>query len=98
MPGLRADALQPGADGGIPGEVETAFVGDVRVRVERDVGDRVRVSDEKSALAEVLLHDVERCVTELLLLLEEGAPLVVQKVKLDPETRRGDVGLVAVLP
>src|ERR1700734_2352684 len=46
--GLLGDALEPGADGGESGEVEVAFIGDVGIAVERDVGDGVAVGGEEA--------------------------------------------------
>jgi hypothetical protein len=40
--GLRLDSFQPGADARIGSKVEAAFIGNVGVGVERDIGDGVR--------------------------------------------------------
>ena len=47
---LGGDALEPRADRRIGLELEPALRGDVRVGVERDVGDRVALADEELAL------------------------------------------------
>ncbi len=46
-PGCAGDPLEPRADRRVRLEVEPALVRDVRVRVERDVRDRVAVADEE---------------------------------------------------
>src|SRR5258708_22314407 len=63
--GLRRDAGQPGADVRIGIEVETALGGDVRVAIERDVGETVAPADEVLVTAEMLLHDAQCCVALL---------------------------------
>ena len=47
VPGKRGDTVQPRADRREPGEVEPALVRDVRVGVERDVGDGEAIGDEE---------------------------------------------------
>lgn len=42
------------------GQTEALLARHVRVRVKRDVGDRVGVGDEEEALAQMLLHDRQR--------------------------------------
>ena len=46
MPGLVGDAVEPGANVGKAGEVEVARVRQMRIGVERDVGDGVAVGRE----------------------------------------------------
>jgi len=62
VPRLGRDPREPGADRGIPREIETALAGDVGVGVQRDVCDRVALPDEKAPLLEVPLHRVEGSV------------------------------------
>ena len=60
MPGLRRHPVAPGADGGVGREVEAAFGRDVRVRVERDVGERVVLAHQELTPSEPLLQHGER--------------------------------------
>src|SRR5271170_503188 len=63
--GLRGDPLEPGADRRVGLELEAALLSDVRVRVQRDVGDRVALGDEVAAATQPLLHPRERLVAGL---------------------------------
>ena len=65
VPRLAGDPLDPRADLRVRLELEPALVRDVRVRVERDVRDRVPVADEELAPGEVPFHGVESGVTAL---------------------------------
>ena len=47
------------ADRPVAAQVEAALVGDVRVGVEGDVGDRVTLADEVLSASELALHRVE---------------------------------------
>ena len=97
MARLRGDAGEPGGDGRIAGQVEAAFVGDVGVGVEGDVGDRHGIAAEPVRAAEMPLHHRERGMAALLLRRQLGALQVGHVRMLDPVARDGDVGLVAVL-
>ena len=68
VPWLRRDPLEPAADRRITPQVETALAGNVRVRVERDVRDRVAATDEELLPGETALQRVERKVSAALLL------------------------------
>ena len=61
-PGRAGDALEPRLRRRVGREVEAALLGDVRVRVDRDVRDREGVADEPVAAGEVALDRVERAV------------------------------------
>ena len=92
------DALEPGVDRGVAGEVEAALVGDVRVAVERDVRERQAVADEPLApVAEVLLHRRERAVALRVQLRELVAHLLRAAGVDEPEARHRDGRLVVVL-
>jgi hypothetical protein len=56
---LRRDALQPDKNGGKSFQIEASFFGDVGVGVEGDVGYRVAVGDEETAVSEISLHHPE---------------------------------------
>jgi hypothetical protein len=55
---LSCDSLKPLGDCRVTLEVEAALVGDMRVRIQRDVCDRERASGKKGVLLEVPLHCV----------------------------------------
>src|SRR4028119_1440235 len=95
---LRRDAVYPGAQGGVSGEVEAALVGDVGVGVEGDVRHRVAPPDKEVVPDEMPLRDAERIVAELAL-GRQGEPALLGHLDAvrRPETRRRDVRLVAVL-
>src|SRR5205809_1292125 len=97
MSRLARDAREPGADVRVAPEVEVALVGNVRVGVERDVGDRVALRDEEAPLGEVPLHHVERPVAALHLLPQPVGLDLPAREHLEPRARYGDVRLVAVL-
>src|SRR5882757_3966460 len=59
---LRGDAGQPGTGVRIMVEVEIALGCDMRVGVERDVGETVAVAHEVLMTGEMLLHDAQCCV------------------------------------
>src|SRR5918993_4033896 len=96
---LRRDALQPRANCREVLENEAPLVSDVGVGVEGDVRNRVTPPDEELPAFQVLLHDPERVVTELLFDLQGGPAffrhLRVENVK--PGACHGYVRLVAVL-
>jgi hypothetical protein len=96
---LRRDALQPHADRREVLKIEAPLVRDVGVGVEGDVRNRVTPPDEELPAFQVLLHDPERVVTELLFDLQGGPAffrhLRVEDVK--PGACHGYVRLVAVL-
>src|SRR5215212_8190202 len=96
---LRRDALQPRADCREVLEIEAPLVRDVGVGVEGDVRYRVTPPDEELPALQMLLHDPERVVAELLFDLEGTLAIFghlrVEDVK--PGTGNGDVWLVAVL-
>jgi hypothetical protein len=62
MTGLRCDTIEPGADSRVRFEVEAPLVRDVRVCVERDVRDRIPLSNEKRAAVKVALDRIQRGV------------------------------------
>src|SRR5438270_2172921 len=59
VPGLGSHPFQPGADRRIGLELEPTFGRDVRVCVERDVGDRVSLGDQVLTSGEMALHRLE---------------------------------------
>src|SRR6516225_8576736 len=98
VPGLLGDALEPGADRGKSGEVEVAFIGDVGVAVERDVGDGVAFGGEEAVGREMLLHHPERPVAVLHPFLDRmHLQLASALDEAEPEMRRAEIGLEAVL-
>lgn len=92
------DALQPGADRRIRGEVEAAARRVMGVGVERDVGDAHVSTGEESRALELLLHNPQRllaarqCGRELLGRRLPGAVGVDEQ-----RAAHCDVGFVAVL-
>jgi hypothetical protein len=71
-------------------------VGQVRVGVQGDVGDRVSIADEEGTHFELAFHGVKRRVASLVL----GVEYILRGRCLgdgEPEARDGDVGLVTVL-
>src|SRR5690242_1655774 len=95
--GLGGDALEPRLDARVRLEREAALGGDVRVAVERDVGERHRVADEPLAAVEVALHRGQRAVAVAVPLLEPVRHRHVASRVPEPEARHGDVRLVVVL-
>ena len=81
---------------GVGREVELPLVRDVRVRVERDVGDRVALADEEAPAREVRLHHAERRVAARDLVGELRAVLL-DEAEVVPGAHHRDVRLVAVL-
>src|SRR4051794_3584125 len=57
--GLIDDAVEPGADCGKGVELEVALVREVRVAVERNVGDGIVAGGEEVVPREMLLHHTE---------------------------------------
>ena len=96
VPRLRAHALEPGAHRGVGREVELPLVRHVRVRVERDVRDRVALADEEAPAREVRLHHAERRVAALDLVGELRA-VRLDQAEVVPGAHHRDVRLVAVL-
>src|SRR2546422_382898 len=67
------------------------------VGIKPDVGDRVPLGYEEPAAGQMLLHDLERCVSGADLLLELGLEFLrAAEVTNDVACHR-DIGLVAVL-
>src|ERR671912_2557189 len=96
---LRRDALQPRANCREVLENEAPLVSDVGVGVEGDVRYRVTPPDEELPAFQVLLHDPERVVAELLFDLE-GTPAFFGHLRVEdvePGAGHGDVWLVVVL-
>ena len=95
--GLRRDAAEPGAHARVRREVVAALVRDVRVRVQRDVGDRVALGDEEPARLQVPIHDGERGAALRETVGQLRAARMVGRQVLDEVARRRDIRLVAVL-
>jgi hypothetical protein len=68
----------------------------VGVGLEGDVGDRVAICDEEVPVLEMTIHHPESGVAQLGLQGEPAFPGHLYVVG-DPQARRGDVGLLAVL-
>src|SRR5215831_17788951 len=68
--GLLGNALEPGTDGRKAREVKTAFVGDMREGVERDVRNCVTAGSEEAMVFEMLLHHAQRLIALLHPLLD----------------------------
>ena len=79
-------------------QIEIAFVREVGVAVERDVGDRVVAGGEEVVRREMLLHHAEGLIALLHPVLErvhlQFASALDQR---EPEERRAEIGLEAVL-
>src|SRR5690349_4439194 len=98
MAGFRFDALEPVSDRREHRQIIVAKMRDVRIRVERDVGDRIAIRNDVAMLLEMALHYAERAITFLHPILErvllQFAPAPHQR---QPEISRTDIGLDAVL-
>ena len=70
---------------------------DMRVRVERDVGDAVALRDEEPALRQPALHHAQRGVSRHHALLQPGFLVRGATQIANDVARRGDEGLMAVL-
>src|SRR5476651_2545824 len=57
MAWLARDTGKPGAQVRIGGKVEPALVRDMRIGIERDVGDGVALGHEKTQLRQMRIHD-----------------------------------------
>ena len=57
---LHGNAINPAPDGRKAAEIEVAFVGYVRVCVQRDIGDRIRIVREPIGRREATFHHAER--------------------------------------
>src|SRR6185437_14875732 len=98
MPGLCAHAVEPTPNGWKRSKIEVAFVGEMRVREQRNVDERVAVGHEVSMMPQMRLHDRERTIAFLhpvfeRMLLQIAAALHQR----EPEIRRAEIGLEAVL-
>ena len=62
---LRSHSFKPRSHKRKPSQVETSFVGNMRIRVERNVGDGVLISDEELTGRQVTLHYAESIVTSI---------------------------------
>src|SRR5712691_1342547 len=95
---LVDDALEPGEDGRKRGQIVVALVRDVRIGVERYVGDGVAVGREEVVGLQVRLHHADRLVAFLHPVLDgvvlQLAPALDQG---EPEPRGADVRLKGVL-
>ena len=94
---MVAHAIEPGADVRKLLEVEAALGRDVRICVQREVGDGAVVPDEVPVAGEVPVHHRQCPLAQLAFLFEDRAPLRSQAGMLQPEPDRGDVRLGADL-
>src|SRR5262249_38683546 len=94
----RGDAPEPGAHPPGAGEGDAAFLGDMGIRIERDVGDGVAVGGEELVRVEVPFHDAQ-CLVALLHPLLEGMHLQVASAldERQPEMGGAQVWLQTVL-
>src|SRR5712691_1169328 len=97
VPRPGGDAVEPRPYRRVPPEVEAALVGDVRVRVEGDVRDRVAVADEELSAVEVLVERRERAVARAPLRLQISGVFLTLVEDQDPEARDLEVRLDLVL-
>jgi hypothetical protein len=96
--GLVGNPLEPGPDSVKSGEVEVAFIGDMGVAIERDVGDGVAVRGEKTLGREMFLYHPQGPIAILHPVLDRmdlQLPSALDEV--EPEMRCADAGLQAVL-
>src|SRR5258708_19908534 len=70
--GLTPDALEPCLHGRVGRKLEASFMGDMRVGIEPDVGDRVALGYEEPTAGQMFFHHLERGVPGGHLLLELG--------------------------
>src|SRR5262245_66330030 len=98
MPWLGRDAVEPVPDRRESGKVVVAMMREVRIGVERDVGDRVAIGDKIPMALEVALHHAEGAIAFLHPILEgmllQLAPAPDQQ---QPEISGADIGLDTVL-
>src|ERR1044072_8588337 len=98
MPGLCAYAVEPTPNGWKRSKIEDRFGGEMRVREQRNVDERVAVGHEVSMMPQMRLHDGERAIAFLhpvfqRMLLQIAAALP----QCEPEIRRAEIGLEAGL-
>src|SRR6266568_864931 len=98
MPGFRRDALEPAPDRWKHRKIIVAKVRDVRIGIERDVGDRIAIRDDVAMLLEMALHHAERAIALLPPILERMLlQLAYASHQRQPEIGGTDIGLDAVL-
>ena len=97
--GLCSDPFQPGTDAGIDGKVEAAFIGDVGVGIECDIGDRVGGAGQPVVCREPFLHDRKGPVAALVPVGDLLRCRLADAVRIDrqPGARHRDARLVLVL-
>jgi hypothetical protein len=94
--GPHSYALDPSADLGKIIEWKTSFMGNVRISEKSDVGDSV-VADEEIIRCQVVFHQLQRSPTAVAPGRENCSTFGRIWLVLQPKTRGGDVGFVAIL-
>src|SRR6266576_4850636 len=94
---LRGDSIEPGAHCRVRPEREPALAGDVRVAVEREVGERQRVADDVVTSVEMLVERAQHALARLHLRRELGLERLGTAGVRNPEAHDGDRGLEVVL-
>src|SRR5947209_19972710 len=98
MPGFRRHTLEPAPDRWKHRKIIVAKVRDMRICIERDVGDRIAIRDDVAMLLEVALHYAERAIALLHPILERMLlQLAAAFHQRQPEIGGADIGLDAVL-
>jgi hypothetical protein len=97
MSGLTTNAPEPWLYGRKVRKLKTSLVRDMRVAIERDIGDGVLLADEEAAVSQMLFHDLERGVPGPHLFLQLGLAVCwAPQVANDVACSR-DIWLMAVL-
>lgn len=100
MARLRGHARAPRGDRRPARQIEAALAGDMRIGIERDVGERQPLADEEGMGLQMRVHQVERGVARGTLARDQRALRRAELVLADegaPEAQRRDIGLVTIL-
>jgi hypothetical protein len=100
MAGQAGNCGDPARDLRVAGQTEAAFMSNVRISIEADVGEARRFADQESPRGKMLVHQRQgrlpgRALCGELLALRIVQPILTDEVQ--PEAERSDVGLVIIL-
>src|SRR6266481_1842120 len=95
--GFRRNAIEPSADRRECGKLEVALMREVRIGIERDVGDGIAPRREIAMMLKVLLHDAQRSVPLLHPVFQGMPPQVAAAFnQREPEIGRAHIGIEAM--
>src|SRR5215510_12925662 len=98
IPWLVRDAREPSSNRRKPAEIKIRLVGDMSVSVQRDIGDREMVCDEKPMPSQMAFHDTECAIAVFHPVFERMALQFAAALdQREPEVGCADVWLQAVL-